>query len=167
VKLLIAAGTVLGLGVLALCCWLVFSGPRMAEQPNLRAFQAVVPPTPPGAVPVSDPLPARLTAERAARMTNPLKPTPANIAKGKTYYSYYCIFCHGDAGDGNGPVAESYDPEPADLRTKAVQSLTDGKLLNASLTGVGHEPVLQRVVPEEARWPIVLYVRSLAASPAH
>lgn len=166
-KLLIAAGTVLGLGVLALCCWLVFSGPRMAEQPNLRAFQAVVPPTPPGAVPVSDPLPARLTAERAARMTNPLKPTPANIAKGKTYYSYYCIFCHGDAGDGNGPVAESYDPEPADLRTKAVQSLTDGKLLNASLTGVGHEPVLQRVVPEEARWPIVLYVRSLAASPAH
>ncbi len=64
-------------------------------------------------------------------------------------------------------MAESYDPEPADLRTKQVQSLTDGKLLHASLTGVGHEPVLQRVVPEEARWPIVLYVRSLAASPAH
>jgi len=162
VKFLIAAGMAFVLGVCALCWWLVFSGPRMKIQTHVRAFQAVMPPTPAGAVPVSDPLPARLTAQRAARMTNPLKPTPANIAKGKTYYSYYCVFCHGEAGDGRGPVAESYDPEPADLRTKAVQSLTDGKLLYASLTGVGHEPVLERVVPEKARWPIVLYVRSLA-----
>ncbi len=112
VKLLIAAGMAFVLGVCALCWWLVFSGPRMKVQAHVRAFQAVMPPTPAGAVPVGDPLPAPLTAESTAAMTNPLAPTPKNVARGKTYYSYYCVFCHGEAGDGRGPVGESYDPAP-------------------------------------------------------
>ena len=164
VKLLIAAGMAFVLGVCALCWWLVFSGPRMKVQAHVRAFQAVMPPTPAGAVPVGDPLPAPLTAESTAAMTNPLAPTPKNVARGKTYYSYYCVFCHGEAGDGRGPVGESYDPAPPDLRAPKVQSLPDGKLLLSSLTGAGHEPVLERVVPEKARWPIMLYVRSLGPS---
>jgi mono/diheme cytochrome c family protein len=166
VKRLIAIGIALVLAVVVVPAYLIFSGPHMDVQPHLRAFQAVMPPMPAGTVPVSDPLPAPLSAEGAARMTNPLSATRQNIAHGRTYYGYYCGFCHGEAGDGRGPVAESYDPAPSDLRTPKVQSLPDGRLLYASLTGVGHSSVLERVVPEEARWPIVLYVRSLGAAPA-
>jgi mono/diheme cytochrome c family protein len=143
--------------------YLLFNGPRMKVQEHVLAYQKQMPPTPAGVLPVSDPYPPPLTADSAAPMTNPLKPTAENTAHGRTYYGYYCAFCHGQAGDGNGPVGESYDPPPADLRAAEVQSLGDGALLRASLTGLGHEPVLERVVPEEARWPIVLYVRSLAA----
>jgi hypothetical protein len=40
-----------------------------------------------------------------------------------------------------------------------VQSLSDGQLFRAMLTGEGHRPVLQRVVPEGSRPYLVLYVR--------
>ena len=63
---------------------------------------------------------------------------------------------------GNGPVGESYFPAPADLRTGKVSHYSDGRLLRAMLTGIGHEPVLERVVPPRHRWCLVLYVRSLA-----
>lgn len=161
-KRLIAAAVVVAL-VGCVVLYLMFSGPRMTVQPHVRAYQLAIPGAPAGAVPVSDPLPPPLTPERAAAMTNPLPATAENVERGRTYYGYYCAFCHGTAGDGRGPVAESYDPEPSDLRTPKVQSLPDGRLLYASLTGVGHAPVLERVVPEEARWPIVLYVRQLGA----
>jgi mono/diheme cytochrome c family protein len=162
----IAIGAALALGGMGTALYLLFNGPHMLVQEHVRAYQKAMPPTPAGVVAVSEPFPPPLTAEAAAGMRNPLAPTPENVEHGRTYYGYYCIFCHGRAGDGRGPVGESYDPQPADLRTRRVQSLPDGQLLRASLTGVGHEPVLERVVPEEARWPIVLYVRQLGAAPA-
>ena len=165
-KLLIATGLAFALAAAAVSAYLVFSGPRMKVQPHMKAYQAVMPPTPAGAVPVSDPLPSPLTPESAAAMTNPLSATAENAERGRTYYGYYCVACHGEAGDGRGPVAESYDPAPSDLRTETVQSLPDGQLLHVSLTGVGHAPVLERVVPEDTRWLIVLYVRHLGADAA-
>lgn len=164
-KRLIAAAV---LAALAACVvfYLMFVGPRMKVQPHVLTYQLAMPGTPAGAVPVADPFPAPLTAEGAAAMINPLPPTAQNVERGRIYYGYYCAFCHGAAGDGRGPVAESYDPEPPDLRAPAVQSLPDGRLLYVSLTGVGHSPVLERVVPEDARWPIVLYVRHIGTAAA-
>jgi cytochrome c1 len=63
-----------------------------------------------------------------------------NYARGKIYYGYYCSFCHGDKGDGFGPVGYSYNPVPADLHTAKIQSMSDGELLYAMLTGTGHAP---------------------------
>jgi hypothetical protein len=95
------------------------------------------------------------------RLTNPLQPTPTILGAGKIYYSYYCVFCHGESGAGDGPVGHSYVPPPADLRSPRVAAYGDGRLLQAMLRGVGHEPVLERVVAPEHRWPLVLYVRTL------
>jgi len=41
----------------------------------------------------------------------------------------------------------------------SVGEKSDGEILYAMLTGTGHEPVLQRVVPPPYRWYLVLYVR--------
>ena len=142
---------------------LLMTGPRMYVQQHIRTFQSRVTELPKGVVPVES-LSKLPSVEAAAAMTNPLSATPANLERGKIYYGYYCMSCHGAGGPVDGPVGESYTPKPASLKSAKVQAYSDGQLLRAMLTGVGHEPVLERVVPPDHRWYIVLYVRSLAAS---
>jgi hypothetical protein len=139
--------------------FLLFTGPRMYIQPNYRQFQAAMPVISPNTVPVEniyEPLP---TAQESQKLTNPLSGTKENFAKGEIYYGYYCAFCHGDKGDGYGPVGYSYVPKPSDLREDKIQKKSDGEILYAMLTGTGHAPMLQRIVPPQYRWYLVLYVR--------
>jgi hypothetical protein len=139
--------------------YLLFTGPRMFAGPNIRQFQAAMPVTPAGTVPVRDvfmPLPSK---EQAKELVSPLDANERNIAKGKIYYGYYCVFCHGDKGDGFGPVGHSYVPVPSDLRSAKVKSMQDGEILYSMLAGTGHAPMLQRIIPSEYWWYLVLYIR--------
>ena len=156
ILLIVGAGVILGA-----MAGLLLVGPRMKGQPNIRAYQARVPPPPAGVVPVE---PALYHAE---------KPHSDPLAAGKVYYQYYCQMCHGASGDGNGPVGQSFMPAPTDLRAAKVQSLSDAQLLRAMLTGSGHEPaaspagrraVVEYIVLPEHRGYLALYVRSLGAS---
>ena len=152
-----AAGTVL---------YLLFTGPRMKIQPNLRPYQMRMPPLPAGVVPVEDFAAPPPSPEAARDLVNPLAgqaEDAATLAAGRTYYGYYCVACHGDRGDGRGPVGESFDPAPPDLAGAKVRAYTDGQLLRAMLTSTGHQPVLPRVIRPEHRWPLVLHVRKLQA----
>lgn len=143
--------------------YLLFTGPRMFVQPNIRQFQAAMPVTPANTVPVRDvfePLPSK---EQAQKLANPFDANENNIAKGKVYYGYYCVFCHGDKGDGFGPVGYSYIPVPSDLRSSRVQAMSDGEVFYSMLTGTGHTPMLQRIIPSEYWWYLVLYVRQISS----
>jgi hypothetical protein len=153
-----------GVGVagLAAVAYLLFVGPRMYDQPHIRAFQAEFPPMPDGVAAVEEPVFHAPSDAEAETRVNPLADTPENRARGAAYYRYYCAFCHGEEGDGNGPVGESYVPRPADLRTPKIRAYADGRLLRAMLVGTGHEPVLGQVVRPEHRGYLVLYTRALA-----
>lgn len=146
----------------ALFGYILYRGPRMTQQHHFRDFQ-MVPPAPAagtvGVEPAADRVPR---GAQAAQLTNPLQRTPRELDAGRVYYRYYCVFCHGESGAGDGAVGRSYHPRPADLRAGKVAAYGDGQLLRAMLTGVGHEPVLERVVPPEHRWRLALFVRSLA-----
>jgi len=155
-------GAILVVIVVTAASLVLFIGPRMYDQEHLRSFQAEMPALPPGVVPITDPVPQVPTEAEAESLHNPLAATEENIARGKVYYEYYCVSCHGDRGDGNGPVGESYVPKPADLAAAKIQGDPDGRLLRAALTGVGHEPVLGRVVHPEHWWYLVLYTRHFA-----
>jgi mono/diheme cytochrome c family protein len=151
--------------VAALFGFVLYEGPRMKVQHNIRDFQMSLPNIPAGTQPVHPP--DRLSsAAQAAQIKNPLPANAGNLARAQVYYTYYCVFCHGDQGAGDGPVGQSYIPRPADLRVGKIAASRDGDLLRAMLTGTGHEPVLERVVMPEHRWYLVLFVRSLAAAPA-
>ena len=148
---------------------LIFVGPEMTDQPNIRAYRAHMSLPPDGVVTVN-PLASVPSSSETSAQVNPLSATKENIAHGKVYYGYYCLFCHGAIGDGNGPVGESFFPPPTDLRSSKVQNLKDGELLRAILTGAGHQPattsppqtpVLEYTVLPEHRWYLVLYLRSL------
>ena len=136
---------------------MLFTGPRMIDQPSLQAFNAAVPPPPHGAIPRGAPTTHPVTAIATAMAEN--------FARGRTYYSYYCLPCHGDLGAGDGPVGQSYTPVPADLRSTRLQSLCDSDYLRRSLTGVGHSPVLDRIVPQDSRPYLLLYSRTLIIPP--
>ena len=47
-------------------------------------------------------------------------PDATTIEQGKISYQKYCIECHGENLDGNGPKAALLDPKPANLREKSL-----------------------------------------------
>ena len=148
--ILIAAAGLAGFVVIA---WLLLSGPRMRNQPSLRAFETQVNLPPEQSITYS-PGEKAGDAEPTA-----VENTSANFQKGRTYYGYYCIFCHGTLGKGNGPVGQSYIPKPADLSNDSIRKYNFAQLYNASFYGTGHDPVMERVVPKEFRPHILLYIQ--------
>jgi hypothetical protein len=145
--------------------YLLFTGPRMYVQPTLQAYQSVAALPPPGSMPMHR-QPGLPSPKEAEHLKNPIPPTAENLARGKVYYGYYCLFCHGEQGNGHGPVGESYVPAPADLHTAKIHAYSDGQLLRAMLTGTGHEPMLERIVLSDHRWFLARYVRQFAPQPA-
>jgi len=136
-----------------------FTAPRMKEQIHIRAYQTVAFSPPRGSVPARK----AVTVEDSARdLAGGAPATAAELQNGQTFYTYYCVFCHGERGDGIAAVGASYDPAPADLRTARVRAMQPAQLLKAMLTGVGHEPVLEMVVHPQYRRALALYVHALA-----
>ena len=149
----------------ALMTYVFVTGPRMYVQSHFRTLDAAMPGAPSNSVPLAVSWVPPPSAAQAAALTNPVADTAENRQRGGVYYEYYCLACHGAAGDGAGPVGRSYVPAPADLRAAVPTVRTDGELVRRMLTGVGHEPVLERVVHDEYRWYLVRYLRGLRAPP--
>src|SRR5439155_494246 len=75
----------------------------MRHQRNIKPYARPIPPVA-GAVPVSGAeLP--LTRETADRLTNPRTRTAESLNRGQWVFQTYCLVCHGERGDGNGPVS--------------------------------------------------------------
>jgi hypothetical protein len=130
---------------------LLFTGPRMKYQPSVRSFEREMPLPPEDIVSFNQKNFDFNTASFPSL-------TKENLKKGKVYYSYYCIFCHGEDGRGNGEVGKSYTPKPADL--KKLSPLTDfEQLYSKSFKGTGHSPVLERVIPYNHRPYILEYIK--------
>jgi mono/diheme cytochrome c family protein len=52
-----------------------------------------------------------------------------NAENGERVYRINCLNCHGATGRGDGPVAESLTPRPADFTTETVQNKQEKELL--------------------------------------
>ncbi len=132
--------------------WIAFSGPHMDIQPHLRPYKTAFPLLPKGVIPVeADPL-------WANTKTIPPRFRPED---GRIYYGYYCSFCHGKNGGGEGPVGVSFIPYPADLTAPRIRALSDSSLIHSMMNGTGHEPLLGPVVPPQHRPAIVAFIRTL------
>lgn len=156
-----ALGVIAGGVVFFLFSVVLVNGPHMIRQPHLRTFEMAVPLPPEGSLPTGKVFSASRGEPTSLPKNNPVAASPENRERGQVYYGYYCIYCHGEDGRGNGPVGQSYMPKPADLTSAEIQDLPDLKLRRALLTGTGHAPVLARVVPPKYLWYLVTYVRSL------
>lgn len=147
--------------MMAACTGLCSScGPHMDSQQSIHPYSAQMPSAPRGTVPTTG-TDQSLIAQQSKLAENPLPASKTNLSNGKIYYGYYCQMCHGEKGDGNGPVGIAYVPKAADITSKKLSKLTDGEVYKRMLSGVGHDPVMSSTVPSDERWPLVMYVRSL------
>ena len=107
---------------------------------------------------------ATVPAREAARK-NPIPADAGSVATGKQVYTANCAPCHGSTGKGNGPVANLQDVAPPDLTTAQMAKDTDGAL--CWRLSNGHPPMPKfdlNLVPEEARWNVVNYLRTIMAA---
>ena len=93
---------------------------------------------------------------------NPQPADAKTIEQGRKVAQINCVTCHGAKGKGDGAAAVALNPKPADWTSKAVQDDTDGELFWKITTGRGAMPAW-RHLPENDRWALVRYIRTLAA----
>jgi len=93
---------------------------------------------------------------------NPLVLTNKNssemLAKGKSLYTAMCQHCHGEKGDGNGPMVLSgaYVGVPAYAERS---SLSDGQIFYSIYYGKGMMGAHNSLVSKKEIWTLVHYVR--------
>jgi mono/diheme cytochrome c family protein len=104
-----------------------------------------------------------------------LESSPEAIEAGKQVYQRRCVFCHGDEGAGDGPVADYLDPRPRDFTLgifKFRSTKTGGLPTDEDLFRTITEGVLGTAMPkwgvgdgilsEEERWQVLHYIKSFS-----
>jgi mono/diheme cytochrome c family protein len=99
----------------------------------------------------------------AATDVNPIKLTEANAESilnfGKSIYSKQCQHCHGEAGDGQGPMVTSgaYSGVPNYKNL----TITEGQMFYSIYYGKGLMGAHSHTVSKKEIWSIVHYIRKM------
>jgi mono/diheme cytochrome c family protein len=137
--------------------WISF----MEIQPTFKQMENPLPP-PSRSIPIEG-------AVVIPGMGAPENPNPgdeASIARGQELFALHCQMCHGQTGEGTGPIAAFLIKfKPANLTTEVVQSKSDGSIFMTITNGLdGRMPPLNENLTVSERWDVVNYVRTLKAS---
>lgn len=117
----------------------------------------------PAAAPAARPAAESKIPPEAAKVPNPVKPTPASLAQGKKSYGFDCAMCHGKDGDGKGDLAEDMKLKLNDYRDPAaLKDFTDGELFYIIKNGKGEMTGEGDRAKSDEVWNLVNYVRSFA-----
>jgi copper transport protein len=108
---------------------------------------------------LAPPLPVDIRSLR-----NPYPPDSSSIARGRELYEAQCVSCHGLSGRGDGPLAASLRPRPADFRVHMAAGHTDGELFTWLSKGVPGTamPPFEGQLSETDRWHLINYIRGFA-----
>jgi mono/diheme cytochrome c family protein len=108
-----------------------------------------------------------IVPEAAKQVTNPLKPSQADLPTGRKLYLDKCAECHGDTGKGDGPQGRMYDPQPKDLTDAPhMNAVSDGEVFYKISEGHRPMPAFRKRLTDVQRWQLVLFLRSLSSRPA-
>jgi mono/diheme cytochrome c family protein len=103
---------------------------------------------------------APIPAADAAKV-NPVKATPASLAKARKMYGYDCAMCHGATGNGKGEVGAGMNlkdyTDPA-----ALHDLTDGQIFYIIQNGRGQMQGEAGRQTDQEIWNMVILVRSFS-----
>jgi mono/diheme cytochrome c family protein len=99
--------------------------------------------------------------DKYLKMANPVKSTPASIAKGKTLFIKNCLECHGNKGLGNGKKVPDLKTTPPDMTKSTFQGQSDGAIFYKMSEGRNDMPKAKKDLPDdEDRWNLVNYLRT-------
>jgi mono/diheme cytochrome c family protein len=110
--------------------------------------------------------PTAAEAERAGReLENPIPTTTKTLREGRELYETFCRICHGERGEGDGPLVP-HIPNPPSYRSERVRSMRPGQIFHVISFGSGRMPSYATQIAAAERWMIVSYVGQLQASGA-
>lgn len=98
--------------------------------------------------------------EKAKRLKNPVAANQASLRMGKALYQKHCLMCHGEKGDGSGPLAAELKVKPSNLR-QAIKEGTEGEIFWKISTGREPMPAFERKLSKEEIWQLVNYIKTL------
>jgi high-affinity iron transporter len=89
---------------------------------------------------------------------------PPSLARGRELYAQECSACHGASGGGDGPVARTLTPPPADLSARALlvgtSPLDFYRRISIGVTGTSM-PAYESRLSSADRWALALYSSTL------
>jgi mono/diheme cytochrome c family protein len=101
-----------------------------------------------------------LEAVRAGQeLVNPFHPTPQVLANGKMLYETYCAVCHGEQGNGDGPIAAKIPP-PTSYKADRVMGYPPGRMFHVITMGSNKMPSYAVQLTPDERWQVILYIRT-------
>jgi mono/diheme cytochrome c family protein len=114
--------------------------------------------------------------DEAKPLTNPIQPTAANLAKGRTLFRIYCAACHGLTGKADSPVSPKIGAIPL-VDDYVQKTLTEGWIFGTITFGSYIMPAYGKPQARsdgrgsndlsiEERWQVVNYVRHKLAQDA-
>lgn len=132
----------------------------MEIQPSYRPMEDPLP-VPERSIPIEGP--AYIPGLDAPE--NPIEADEASLARGQQLFAINCQMCHGQTGEGTGPIAPFLANRPANLTSDVVQSKSDGSMFLTITNGIaGKMPPLNENLLVSERWDVVNYLRTLQAS---
>lgn len=128
----------------------------MDRQPSHRPYEPPVLSQPQGSVPVS----GREVMPREGELRNPVPPTAASQAEGKTLFDINCAMCHGRTSAQPGVVGQRIKPPPPGLGHDQMQERSDTAIFRAITFGFGRMPPFKDKLDSQERWKLVNYLRT-------
>lgn len=110
-------------------------------------------------------------ADLARARDSPVPMTPQLLKRGGDFYLQACTVCHGERGDGKGPLAAVLEPKPRDFtagklkfRSTSSSSLpTDFDLFRTITRGIfGTSMPSFSGLPYEDRWALVHFIKTFS-----
>ncbi len=92
---------------------------------------------------------------------NPVPSSPESLQRGEILYHLHCAICHGNAGRGDGPLADRFSRTPENLSGAQAAAEFDGSVYLAILQGFGEMPSLAENLTRRERWDVINYIRTL------
>jgi hypothetical protein len=137
--------------------WISF----MEIQPSHRQMEDPLP-VPERSIPIDGPV----SIPGMGAPENPMPGDEASILRGRELFAIHCQMCHGETGEGTGPVAPFLiNFKPANLTSDVVQSKSDGSIFLTITNGLdGRMPPLNENLTVSERWDVVNFVRTLKAA---
>jgi cytochrome c oxidase cbb3-type subunit 2 len=98
-----------------------------------------------------------------ANLTNPIPLTLETLDEGKAIFTRECMYCHGDAGRGQGPYREGLQPSPPDFGDGSYGQDTGADYFWRISEGLPWSamPTWRLRYNEEDRWKLVHYLRAV------